>query len=47
MVDFAEIKPSFWNFLLFGMFALVSIPFIKFLFATFHVPGLSDLAASI
>ena len=47
MIDFAEIKPSLWNVLLFGMMALVAIPFIKFVFAMFHVPGLSDLAASI
>ena len=46
-MDFAEIKPSFWNFLLLGAMIGVVVPFFKFLFATIHVPGLSDLYASV
>lgn len=46
-VDFADIKPSVLNALLFGMYALVVIPLLKFALARWEVPGLSSLAAAI
>ena len=46
-MDFSHILPSFWNLLIFSAYLLVAAPLLKFLFAKWHVPGLSDLAASI
>lgn len=46
-IDFAEIKPSFWNFILFALYSLAVIPVVKFFFAKVQIPGFSALAGSI
>jgi hypothetical protein len=46
-VDFAELKPSVLNMLLFAMYCLLVIPILKFFLTRWRVPGLSDLAAAI
>ena len=45
--DLADIKPSVLSALLFVAYALLLIPLTKFALTKWHVPGLSDLAASI
>lgn len=47
MFDIGEYKPSIWAALLFFLYAILVIPFAKFVFAKWPVPGLSNLVGAI
>jgi len=45
--DFADIKPSLWNWMVNGLMAVTFILFWKWFFTAFHIGGFSDAFASI
>lgn len=46
-IDFANAKPSVINWLIVGLMAVTFILFMKWVFAKWTVPGLSEIFASI
>ena len=46
-IDMAELKPSIFTAALFALYALLVIPFLKFILTKYPVPGLSELAQAI
>lgn len=47
LLDFADVKPSFWSWLIVGLMAVTFIVFAKWLFNKYPVTGLTDVINSV
>jgi len=47
MLDFADVKPTVYSFLVVTIMAIVGIVAAKYLFNRWRVPGLTDLVNAV